>query len=157
MKITKVELTKVGGLAVEYEEALEHGLRSGSVTTEDPPHPDLEKSWKPMLAHILSMLGVGDDQELHTLRSIRFKGTEDVLEADFTILRKVTYSTAPLVWNTPAMKSKADGSGIPDRLHQLLTLVQKEAALFVRKGKTAQEELELEEGEEVEESAHADA
>jgi hypothetical protein len=157
VKIDLVKFTKAGGLEVGYSETVEHGIRAGTISTEDPPHPDLDKAWKAALPHVLSILGVGDKEDLHTFRSVRFKNADYVLEVDFTILRKVPYSTRPLVWNTPPVKAKADGSGIPDRLHQLLNLIGEEAQLFVRKGKTAQTEMALEEENRGPELVHADA
>lgn len=147
MKVSKVEVKK-DSVEVQYTEERDHGTEEVTFQADDPGHPDLQKAWGKLRPHVLSVMGFGDPEEDHEIRSARFKHREGILEVEFTILRKLPYTTRTLVLNTPGISSKGDGAGIPDRLHQLLNIVLEEATLFVKNGKRAQTELEVDGGEE---------
>lgn len=153
MQVTKVVYGKESSTQVEYTQEKEHGTETSIFRAEDMGHPDLRNAWRDAKSEILKLIHTKDKEELFELRSIRFKRRDDVLDCEFTVLRKLPYTDTVLVMNLPKI---AAGEGMPKALLDLLEKIEKEAEEFV-KGKREQGELRLQGGEEEAEGAEEEA
>lgn len=152
MQVTKIKLED-DSVEVHYTERRQLGEEQSVYRGADPGHPDLRKAWQEAERRILALakLRAGEDKEL---RSIRFKSGEEFLEADFTVLQSLPYTTRPLVLNLPPARSgEEEAGGMSEDLFKVLVMIQTEARHYVAGEKREQVTLELEDNSGEEEEA----